>query len=322
MYELIGPMREMRLSRGWGQVQFGERAGLYHPDVSIIERGLRRVGEAKARRICLALDADLDEMFRPVLPAATAARIFGVDREALCQAALDPRCLHVIPHMVERTSRSAIVYFIEDDLREQLANLPACRAENCCALALARSGYCTAHKWMASRERMRQAVATPAERRRWLTEDEAVSDARRGWECVNQAIRDGDLRAFRVSGHVIIPRRDLNEWAQMLPIRYGTHRPTNLELALRALLDSLGVEFLEQHQIGNYKVDAYVPRIGLVIEADGSYWHQDEAKEKRRDAYLLRNPLVSSIVHLSDAQLAPWTPRGHSSREYRRAIAA
>lgn len=93
--------------------------------------------------------------------------------------------------------------------------------------------------------------------------------------------------------------------------------PTRLELAGRTLLDSLGVEFDEQVPIGNHTVDFYVPKIRLVVEADGWFWHRHEAKERSRDAYLLRNPLVDHIVHLTDEQLKPWTPKERWSKEYR-----
>lgn len=102
----------------------------------------------------------------------------------------------------------------------------------------------------------------------------------------------------------------------------ATKGPTRPELAVRTLLDGFGVEFSEQHPIGVYTVDFYIPKIGLVIEADGAYWHRNEAKERARDAYLLRNPAVRDIVHLTEEQLKPWTPKDRFSTEYRTAILA
>ena len=84
--------------------------------------------------------------------------------------------------------------------------------------------------------------------------------------------------------------------------------PTRLELAVRGLLDGFGVEFIEQHPIGVYTVDFYIPKIGLVIEADGAYWHKSEARERARDAYLMRpGNGVTDVVHLSEEKLKPWT---------------
>lgn len=96
--------------------------------------------------------------------------------------------------------------------------------------------------------------------------------------------------------------------------------PTGLELALRALLVELGVEFYEQEVIGSYTVDAYIPKIGLVVEADGSYWHGDEVRERQRDARLLRDVRVTSVVHLNETQLKPWQPKPPKAawpKEYR-----
>jgi len=84
--------------------------------------------------------------------------------------------------------------------------------------------------------------------------------------------------------------------------------PTRLELAARSLLEGFGVEFIEQHLIGVYTVDFYIPKIGLVIEADGAYWHKSEARERARDAYLMRpGNGVTDVVHLSEEKLKPWT---------------
>lgn len=45
------------------------------------------------------------------------------------------------------------------------------------------------------------------------------------------------------------------------------------ELQVRQLLTSIGVPFQEQYPIGPYTVDFYVPSRGLVVQADGDYWH-------------------------------------------------
>jgi very-short-patch-repair endonuclease len=50
----------------------------------------------------------------------------------------------------------------------------------------------------------------------------------------------------------------------------------------------LGVQFCRQKPLGDYIVDFYAPRAGLVVEIDGSQ-HLEEAhaaKDAQRDAYL------------------------------------
>ncbi len=54
--------------------------------------------------------------------------------------------------------------------------------------------------------------------------------------------------------------------------REGT--ANSLERFGYALLDTLGIDYLPQHLIGNkFCVDAFVPACGLVVQFDGDYWH-------------------------------------------------
>lgn len=75
---------------------------------------------------------------------------------------------------------------------------------------------------------------------------------------------------------------------------------TKLEALVAALLDSAGVEFVSQHQIGTKIVDFFIPSVNAVIEADGVYWHRDRPNDER-DGYLLRH--VSAVTHITDDQL-------------------
>ena len=81
-------------------------------------------------------------------------------------------------------------------------------------------------------------------------------------------------------------------------------RQTRLERAVKLLLDSLGVEYIEQHPIGWYHVDFYLPNKRLVLECDGEYWHSrvDVAKKDRqRDAYMHRHGY--QIVRLWESEI-------------------
>lgn len=78
--------------------------------------------------------------------------------------------------------------------------------------------------------------------------------------------------------------------------------PTWLERALARLLTEAGFAFEEQAQRGAYYVDAWVPEHRLIFEADGAYWHQNSAKERARDAYLLRGGAVA-VIHLTEDDL-------------------
>ena len=64
---------------------------------------------------------------------------------------------------------------------------------------------------------------------------------------------------------------------------------------MQGLLNELGIEFEIGVMYGSYRVDIYVPSRELVIECDGEYWHQDKAKQRKRDSYLRRQGL--SVWH-------------------------
>lgn len=87
--------------------------------------------------------------------------------------------------------------------------------------------------------------------------------------------------------------------------------PNGLELALRRMLNEVGFVFREQVQFERCTVDAWVPGYGLVFEADGTAWHQYNAKQRpgyyqRRDWFLEQQPEIKAVIHLSEEDLAPW----------------
>lgn len=89
---------------------------------------------------------------------------------------------------------------------------------------------------------------------------------------------------------------------------FRTKAPTCIELELYGFLDSVGVEYEPQKQIGRTVVDAFIPNLNLVIYADGRYWHdKPEIRERdlrndgrvlRRGYNLLRLSSVDNGYHL------------------------
>lgn len=66
-------------------------------------------------------------------------------------------------------------------------------------------------------------------------------------------------------------------------------RCTDIEAIIYALLDEPGLECERQKRVGAFRADAFVPRLNLVIEADGDYWHSlpgAEERDARKDSYL------------------------------------
>ena len=68
--------------------------------------------------------------------------------------------------------------------------------------------------------------------------------------------------------------------------------PTSIEKAVYDYLILKGILFEKQKLInGKFIVDAYIPSLNLVIEADGSYWHnlpKVRGKDKAENAYLTK----------------------------------
>jgi very-short-patch-repair endonuclease len=75
---------------------------------------------------------------------------------------------------------------------------------------------------------------------------------------------------------------------------------TSLEQTVWKILDTIGIEYETQKQIGPYFVDIYIPSRNLIIECDGEWWHSrpeqikyDRARDiylKKRGYHLLRLP--------------------------------
>lgn len=70
----------------------------------------------------------------------------------------------------------------------------------------------------------------------------------------------------------------------------NSKQPTSIEKAVYDYLLLKGILFEKQKLInGKFIVDAYIPSLNLVIEADGSYWHsldRVKKKDKAENAYL------------------------------------
>jgi very-short-patch-repair endonuclease len=66
--------------------------------------------------------------------------------------------------------------------------------------------------------------------------------------------------------------------------------PTSIEVKVYDELKRRGFLFETQKVIkGKFRVDAYIPGLNLVVEADGDYWHslpKNIRRDKAKDAYL------------------------------------
>jgi very-short-patch-repair endonuclease len=69
---------------------------------------------------------------------------------------------------------------------------------------------------------------------------------------------------------------------------------------VRLILDSLAIEYIQEAKAGRYSLDFLLPN-RVVIEVDGNYWHQDKAKEQRRDNWLINHGY--RVIHLPENKI-------------------
>lgn len=116
------------------------------------------------------------------------------------------------------------------------------------------------------------------------------------------------VRNARLAAMTLSQRREM-----MRPVTIAgqTVRESSIEKTVRAVLESLGVEFIRQHPIGRYFADFYVPAKRLVIECDGEYWHRIAGRperDARRDKWMTVRGYI--VLRLAERQI-----KGGESRE-------
>ena len=85
----------------------------------------------------------------------------------------------------------------------------------------------------------------------------------------------GVQRLNRIHNQLAFPNRD-------------QHDASPIETKLLEAFYRAGLEPVQQYGIAGYVVDFAFPRARLAVEADGHDYHQDEAREKRRDEAIRR----------------------------------
>lgn len=61
---------------------------------------------------------------------------------------------------------------------------------------------------------------------------------------------------------------------------------TTLEAQVRCALEELAIPFEQERRCGRYSIDFALLLLGVALEVDGEYWHQDSKRDARKDAAL------------------------------------
>lgn len=64
---------------------------------------------------------------------------------------------------------------------------------------------------------------------------------------------------------------------------------TTLEAAVRDALEKLAIPFEQERRCGRYSIDFALLLLGIALEVDGEYWHQNPKRDARRDAALRKS---------------------------------
>lgn len=95
-------------------------------------------------------------------------------------------------------------------------------------------------------------------------------------------------------------KQKLADCPELHPSRLVAQRGfvTACERTLYAWLDERRVSFERQYPVGRHVVDAFSDEQRTIYEADGAYWHRDQAVDIARDAELQTDMPGVRIVHL------------------------
>lgn len=122
-----------------------------------------------------------------------------------------------------------------------------------------------------------------------ICEKKILSTSQTCWKCYLKTRSTESLRKGGLNSRKILNLR--NE--------------TSIEKKLYEALKSKGLLFEKQYLIGGrFLVDAYVPSLNLIIEADGKYWHELEhikIKDTTENMYLKQNGY--NLLRLSEKEI-------------------
>jgi very-short-patch-repair endonuclease len=82
---------------------------------------------------------------------------------------------------------------------------------------------------------------------------------------------------------------------------------TNTEKEVERWLLKIGLPYEKQFRVGRNYVDFAIPFVGILIEADGAYWHKKQGVDIERDKKILKKMPSATIIHIhfADKRFTP-----------------
>ena len=74
-----------------------------------------------------------------------------------------------------------------------------------------------------------------------------------------------------------------------------------LEKTVRLALETINIKFIQEAKIGRYSVDFLLSNHRIALEVDGTYWHQDLARDTRKTKFL--NSHGWRVIRISDVEI-------------------
>jgi very-short-patch-repair endonuclease len=81
-----------------------------------------------------------------------------------------------------------------------------------------------------------------------------------------------------------------------------------LEQTVRIALEGMGMKFTQEHPLGKFYLDFFLPELNVDLEADGDFWHRDKDRDSRRDQKVAEHGIrtvrvkASEVFRSSDVQ--------------------
>lgn len=80
-----------------------------------------------------------------------------------------------------------------------------------------------------------------------------------------------------------------------------SHTETSIEKLVRLELEAASINHVQEYKQGRYSIDFYLPESNIALEVDGTYWHQNKARDERKTKFLSSKGL--RVVRIAESEI-------------------